>query len=250
MLLSRRQSVTVKILMSSHKKAVHHLSQAANNRTGWVEGLTDLTEDSPATALLDTMDKFGKLKMEQTELCKPEADLTPEEELKARIEYGVGLMQEQLRIKGEVMMEVGSPVMWGHVMDTSEKLQQALTALTAAADVCLADVTVLNEKTIEASTGKETCLLYVAMIVVRLRAGQRPPVEVRVAMIGNVDSGKSTMVGVLTRSVLDDGRGFARSKVFRHTHEESTGRTSSIGQHNLAVCPPYCIAIFNLSGLD
>ena len=43
------------------------------------------------------------------------------------------------------------------------------------------------------------------------------------------------MVGVLTRSMLDDGRGAARSKVFKHGHEESTGRTSSIGQHNLCV---------------
>jgi GTPase len=34
-----------------------------------------------------------------------------------------------------------------------------------------------------------------------------------VAVIGNVDSGKSTLVGVLTRGVLDDGRGLARSKV-------------------------------------
>lgn len=59
--------------------------------------------------------------------------------------------------------------------------------------------------------------------------------EVRVAIIGNVDSGKSTMVGVLTRSMLDDGRGLARSKVFKHGHEEATGRTSSIGQHNLCV---------------
>lgn len=53
--------------------------------------------------------------------------------------------------------------------------------------------------------------------------------------MGNVDSGKSTMVGVLTRMVLDDGRGSARAKVFKHSHEESTGRTSSIGQHNLVV---------------
>lgn len=45
-------------------------------------------------------------------------------------------------------------------------------------------------------------------------------------------------VGVLTRHILDDGRGFARSKVFKHGHEEATGRTSSIGQHNLCVSKP------------
>ena len=76
-------------------------------------------------------------------------------------------------------------------------------------------------------------------MVVRRRAsfGAGSALEVRVAIIGNVDSGKSTMVGVLTRSMLDDGRGLARSKVFKHGHEESTGRTSSIGQHNLCVRP-------------
>ena len=38
--------------------------------------------------------------------------------------------------------------------------------------------------------------------------------DVRIAVVGNVDSGKSTLVGVLTRNTLDDGRGKARQKVF------------------------------------
>ena len=33
---------------------------------------------------------------------------------------------------------------------------------------------------------------------------------VRVATIGNVDSGKSTIVGVLTKNELDDGKGLMR----------------------------------------
>ena len=49
-------------------------------------------------------------------------------------------------------------------------------------------------------------------------------------MIGNVDSGKSTMVGVMTKSIMDDGRGSARQKVFNFSHEAANGRTSSIGQ--------------------
>jgi GTPase len=32
-------------------------------------------------------------------------------------------------------------------------------------------------------------------------------IEVRCAVVGNVDSGKSTLTGVLTRGGLDDGRG-------------------------------------------
>ena len=32
----------------------------------------------------------------------------------------------------------------------------------------------------------------------------------KLAVIGNVDSGKSTLVGVLTKGIFDDGRGSAR----------------------------------------
>ena len=51
-----------------------------------------------------------------------------------------------------------------------------------------------------------------AEILVRRHTDGCPCMEVRVAVIGNVDSGKSTLVGVLTRGMLDDGRGLARSK--------------------------------------
>jgi len=54
--------------------------------------------------------------------------------------------------------------------------------------------------------------------------------DVRIAVIGNVDSGKSTLVGVLTKGGLDDGRGQARAKVFNFSHEAANGRTSSIAQ--------------------
>ncbi|KAI6046024.1 P-loop containing nucleoside triphosphate hydrolase protein [Pisolithus marmoratus] len=57
--------------------------------------------------------------------------------------------------------------------------------------------------------------------------------EVRCAVVGNVDSGKSTTLGVLTRGALDDGRGRARVALFRHKHELETGRTSSVGMEIL-----------------
>jgi len=47
--------------------------------------------------------------------------------------------------------------------------------------------------------------------------------------VGNVDAGKSTLLGVLTHGELDNGRGFARQKLFRHKHEMESGRTSSVG---------------------
>ncbi|KAK0225676.1 GTP-binding protein 1 [Armillaria fumosa] len=61
--------------------------------------------------------------------------------------------------------------------------------------------------------------------------------EVRCAVVGNVDSGKSTTLGVLTRGALDDGRGRARVSLFRHKHEIETGRTSSVGMEILGFGP-------------
>jgi len=53
-------------------------------------------------------------------------------------------------------------------------------------------------------------------------------IDVRVAVAGNVDSGKSTLIGVLVKGALDDGRGSMRQNVFNHRHEVESGRTSSI----------------------
>jgi len=59
---------------------------------------------------------------------------------------------------------------------------------------------------------------------------------IRIASMGNVDSGKSTLVGIITASddVADDGRGALRKRVFNFSHEVENGRTSSIA--NEIVC--------------
>ena len=54
--------------------------------------------------------------------------------------------------------------------------------------------------------------------------------EIRLVVMGNVDSGKSTLVGCLTKGIKDDGRGYARKFVFNYQHESETGRTSSIAE--------------------
>jgi GTP-binding protein 1 len=57
--------------------------------------------------------------------------------------------------------------------------------------------------------------------------------SIRVCIVGSVDAGKSTLVGVLTNGQLDNGRGSARMSVFRHRHEFQNGRTSSISRQLL-----------------
>ncbi|KAL6809601.1 P-loop containing nucleoside triphosphate hydrolase protein [Trichoderma sp. SZMC 28015] len=54
-------------------------------------------------------------------------------------------------------------------------------------------------------------------------------IETRIAVVGNVDAGKSSLLGVLVKNDLDDGRGKARVNLFRHKHEMESGRTSSVG---------------------
>ncbi|KAF4620322.1 hypothetical protein D9613_000686 [Agrocybe pediades] len=71
--------------------------------------------------------------------------------------------------------------------------------------------------------------------------------EVRCAVVGNVDSGKSTTLGVLTRGALDDGRGRARVGLFRHKHEIETGRTSSVGMEILGFGPSGAPILPNIS---
>ncbi|KJR89341.1 GTP-binding protein 1 [Sporothrix schenckii 1099-18] len=58
-------------------------------------------------------------------------------------------------------------------------------------------------------------------------------IETRIAVVGNVDAGKSSLLGVLVKGDLDDGRGRARVNLFRHKHEFETGRTSSVGMEIL-----------------
>ena len=55
--------------------------------------------------------------------------------------------------------------------------------------------------------------------------------NIRVAVVGNVDAGKSTLIGTLTTSCLDDGRGKSRTSIMKHRHEIESGRTSTATTH-------------------
>lgn len=52
-------------------------------------------------------------------------------------------------------------------------------------------------------------------------------------VVGNVDAGKSTLIGTLTTGILDDGRGSARKGVARHQHEIAAGKTSDVSTRAL-----------------
>ncbi|PRW57468.1 Two-component response regulator ARR14 isoform 1 [Chlorella sorokiniana] len=79
--------------------------------------------------------------------------------------------------------------------------------------------------------------------VVRVVRGAAPTAaryeDLRVAIAGGVDSGKSSLVGVLCNGTggapaLDNGRGSSRTAVLRHKHEIQSGHTSSISAQQCA----------------
>lgn len=61
------------------------------------------------------------------------------------------------------------------------------------------------------------------------------PREYNVAVVGEVDAGKSTFIGCMVRQIKDDGRGSARLEVLTLKHEKESGRTSNINAHMVRI---------------
>ena len=70
-------------------------------------------------------------------------------------------------------------------------------------------------------------------VLVRKVPDDRHFIDLRLAVLGHADAGKSTLLGVLTNGELDNGAGRARLNLFRHLHEIQTGRTSCISHEIL-----------------
>lgn len=156
-------------------------------------------------------------------LTNPSADRFPQlvTQLNFRLSEG----------NGEAIYQLG-------VEDTGRKkglshahLRASLDTLTRMAHELEAETQVLRE-----ADGKEG---RVAEVLVRKKPKQLEDyLDIRIAVAGNVDSGKSTLVGVLTGTgALDNGRGLARSQIFTHKHELETGRTSAVSQAIIGFAP-------------
>lgn len=65
---------------------------------------------------------------------------------------------------------------------------------------------------------------------------------------GNVDCGKSTLIGTLITNNLDDGRGSARMHVAKHKHEIVSGKTSDVSTKNIMFPNGKSASIIDLCG--
>uniref|UniRef100_A0A672Y243 GTP-binding protein 1 n=1 Tax=Sphaeramia orbicularis TaxID=375764 RepID=A0A672Y243_9TELE len=131
--------------------------------------------------------------------------------LRERIEEGCG----------ETIYVVGMGSDGGDYGLDEKDMEASVATVRSLCEQIEADLILLRERT---DTGGK-----IRDYLIRRRVGEQDFLEVRVAVVGNVDAGKSTLLGVLTHGELDNGRGFARQKLFRHKHEMESGRTSSVG---------------------
>ncbi|CAH1115095.1 unnamed protein product [Psylliodes chrysocephalus] len=123
--------------------------------------------------------------------------------------------------RGEVILEIGGSDDGSENGLLEDELDAAVATLQSLANTLECSCVKLRER-------KETRGVVVQYLIRRV-LDQSDFLEIRVAVVGNVDAGKSTLLGVLTHGELDNGRGHARQRLFRHKHEMESGRTSSVG---------------------
>jgi GTPase len=145
--------------------------------------------------------------------------------LEARVEEG----------HGETVFEIGFENNGDSMGLSKDEWDVALKRLREAATKVRADCQVLltkhvgGEEEAESAASEKEKDCSGKVLVRQHPATVEDVIETRIAVVGNVDAGKSTMLGVLVKGGLDDGRGKARVNLFRHKHEIESGRTSSVG---------------------
>ncbi|CAH8626091.1 unnamed protein product [Schistosoma rodhaini] len=109
-----------------------------------------------------------------------------------------------------------------NLTDKNKELSSQDISETNATDT----TSTISSSSSNSSSATTGCL--VKEYLLRRKTASDDFVDVRVAVVGNVDAGKSTLLGVLTHGELDNGRGLARLRLLRHKHEAESGRTSSV----------------------
>ncbi|OWF43546.1 GTP-binding protein 2-like [Mizuhopecten yessoensis] len=188
----------------------------------------------------DLVDLFGT---SSTELP---ASLPPEVE-EGNIEYKLKLVnpsdfrlehlvtQMKWRLEeghGEAIYEIGVEDNGMLVGLTDVELEASVRTLNKMAERLGATTSVLRERQVDSDEGAG-CRKRALEILVRKVPDDQQFIDLRLAVLGNVDAGKSTLLGVLTQGELDNGRGRARLNLFQHLHEIQSGRTSSISHEIL-----------------
>ena len=129
---------------------------------------------------------------------------------------------------GECYYEIGVEDNGNTLGISKEELEISLSVInTIATNLgCKAKITKLFE-------GKEEDLIAAEMYIKKQEESYINKIEITIGVLGEEGTGKSTLIGVLTNGKLDNGKGLARTNVFRHKHEILCGKTSSFSHQIL-----------------
>lgn len=132
---------------------------------------------------------------------------------------------------GEAIYTLGTSDNGAVLGVTEEEYKESRKILDQVAKNNNYTLTFLSEQKVEDSWGDEKQRKMYEFLVREHNPSKY--VDVKVAITGAVDSGKSSCIGTLLTGEKDDGRGKARLQVFNFAHEMRTGRTSSVAHHIL-----------------
>lgn len=141
--------------------------------------------------------------------------------------YLIHVRKQLMEGEGECLVELGVPISSNAKNPKTGMSEADLEKAVEAHNKILEKIPAIGtkiERRKQSGSG-----MFTEVWLIRDPPNEKDFIEARVAVVGNVDAGKSTLLGVLTHSALDDGRGAARTKLFRHKHEFESGRTSSVG---------------------
>ncbi|KAF9177588.1 GTP binding protein [Haplosporangium sp. Z 767] len=178
---------------------------------------------------------------------------------------------------GSAIYEIGVADDGSFVGLSPEDMEISLKTLRRMANFLKADVTILRKVSVESTqqsdsgNGEEASSLGTAhkqlsthsgsprtkpeYLVVEAKVTSRLAdehhfLEIRVALVGGPDAGKSTLLGRLAHGIADNGRGKARLNLLRHRHEISTGRTSSISHEIIGFTSKGQIVNYNTTNIS
>ncbi|KAK6520867.1 hypothetical protein TWF506_001110 [Arthrobotrys conoides] len=132
-----------------------------------------------------------------------------------------------------------------------EELETSLDTLRKMADALGCVVEVIRKVNVANTTTEDGEVIHLFAAEALVRPGQFTAVpaigsdplaegrqannipQLRITLTGPTNVGKSSLLGTLTSSTLDNGRGKSRLSLLKHRHEVATGNTSSIASELL-----------------
>jgi GTPase len=175
----------------------------------------------------------GKLEVGAKKYVEPERDDGNNEyklKLLNKTEKEIEHLTSQMRYrmeegKGECIYTVGITDNGGVIGITQDEYEDSKCALETICEKNNYSIRLLTSQAVD-----NTKKVYEFLIRENIKSKY---IDIKVACAGNVDVGKSSLLGVLLTGQKDDGRGKSRLNVFNFAHEVTSGRTSSVAQHIL-----------------